>query len=174
MATAAGGEASALIEVGVVAAPFGVRGWVKIRSFMDPPERLLQHRTLQLDLRGSRTSYRVEAGGRSGGQLTAKLAGVDDRDQAIGLRGAAVCIPRSDLPRRDPKDFYRADLIGCEVENLAGLRLGVVKHFIETATQVLMVVGGEREYWVPAVPQHLRRVDLPARRIVVDWDDPAG
>jgi hypothetical protein len=33
---------------------------------------------------------------------------------------------------------------------------------------------GEQEYWVPAVPLHLRRVDLTARRVVVDWDDAAG
>jgi ribosomal 30S subunit maturation factor RimM len=46
----------------------------------------------------------------------------------------------------------------------------VVQHFVETPAQALMVVRGEREYWVPAVPQHLRRVDLTARRVVVDWD----
>jgi hypothetical protein len=34
--------------------------------------------------------------------------------------------------------------------------------------------AGTREYWVPAVPLHLRRVDLTARRVVVDWDDAAG
>jgi ribosomal 30S subunit maturation factor RimM len=33
---------------------------------------------------------------------------------------------------------------------------------------------GAKEYWVPAIPQHLRRVDLQARRVVVDWDDAAG
>ncbi len=37
-----------------------------------------------------------------------------------------------------------------------------------------MVVRGEQEYWVPAVPQHLRRVDLQARRVVVDWDARGG
>jgi 16S rRNA processing protein RimM len=65
-------------------------------------------------------------------------------------------------------------LIGCEVVNLAGVRLGKVQHFIETPAQVLMVVRGEQEYWVPAVPQHLRRVDLQARQVVVDWDDAAA
>jgi 16S rRNA processing protein RimM len=83
-------------------------------------------------------------------------------------------VPRSELPQRDDKDFYRADLIGCEVVNLAGVRLGKVQHFIETPAQVLMVVRGEQEYWVPAVPQHLRRVDLQARQVVVDWDDAAA
>lgn len=168
------GESSALIELGVVGAPFGVRGWVKLRSFTDPPERLLQHRTLQLRVGGSWAAYQIEATGRSGGQLTAKLSGVDDRDQAQGLRGAQIGVPRSELPQRDDKDFYRADLIGCEVVNLAGVNLGSVRHFVETPAQVLMVVRGEQEYWVPAVPQHLRRVDLQARQVVVDWDDAVG
>jgi 16S rRNA processing protein RimM len=163
-------EASALIQLGIVGAPFGVRGWVKLRSHTDPPERLLEHRNLQIGRQGAWRTYRIEASGRSGGALTAKLAGIEDRDQATALRGAQICVPRVELPRSDAKEFYRADLIGCEVVNLAGIGLGVVQHFIETPAQVLMVVRGEREYWVPAVPPHLRRADLQARRVVVDWD----
>ena len=166
-------ESSALIELGIVGAPFGVRGWVKLRSHTDPPERLLDHRELQLGLGGAWRAFRIESSGRSGGQLTVKLNGIDDRDQAQALRGAAVCVPRSELPQRDERDFYRADLIGCEVVNLAGVRLGVVQHFVETPAHALMVVRGEQEFWVPAVPQHLRRVDLRARQVVVDWDDAA-
>jgi 16S rRNA processing protein RimM len=125
---------------------------------------------LQIGREGAWRSYRIVESGRSGGALTAKLAGVEDRDQAAALRGAQICVPRAELPQRDDKDFYRADLIGCEAVNLAGVVLGVVQHFVETPAQALMVVRGEREYWVPAVPQHLRRVDLQARRVVVDWD----
>ena len=165
------GEPSSLIELGVVGAPFGVRGWVKLRSFTDPPDRLLQHRCVQLGLGGAWTTFMIESHGHSGGQITAKLSGVNDRDQAQGLRGAKVCVPRSELPQRDDKDFYRADLIGCEVVNLAGVALGKVMHFVETPAQVLMVVRGDKDHWVPAVPKHLRRVDLLARQVVVDWDD---
>jgi len=159
-----------LIELGCVGAPFGVRGWIKVRSYTDPPERIFEHRTPQIRQNGVIRSFLIEATGRSGGQLTAKLAGVADRDQAQALRGAAICVPRSELPARSEKDFYRADLIGCEVVNLAGESLGVVQHFLETPAQVLMVVRGEREFWVPAVPQHLRRIDLQARQVTVDWD----
>jgi 16S rRNA processing protein RimM len=163
-------DPSALIELGVVAAPFGVRGWVKLSSYTEPPERLLEHRRLQLCLGGEWRPYTVEASGRSGGQLTVKLEGVADRDAAQALRGATIGVPRGELPEREAKDFYRADLIGCEVVNLAGTRLGVVSHFVETPAHALMVLRGEREYWVPAVPRHLRRVELEARRVVVDWD----
>jgi 16S rRNA processing protein RimM len=165
-----GGDSSALIQLGFVGAPFGVRGWVKLRSHTDPPDRLLEHRSLQIGREGAWRTFRIEASGKSGGALTAKLTGIEDRDQAAALRGAAVCVPRAELPQRNDKDYYRADLIGCEVVNLAGTTLGVVQHFVETPAQALMVVRGENEYWVPAVPQHLRRVDLQARRVVVDWE----
>jgi 16S rRNA processing protein RimM len=161
---------SPLIQLGLIGAPFGVRGWVKVRSHTEPPERLLEHGNLQIGRNGAWTLYRIEATGRSGGALTAKLAGVENRDQAMALRGAQIGVPRTELPPRDGKDFYRADLIGCEVVNLQDVLLGVVQHFIETPAQALMVVRGAREYWVPAVPRHLRRVDLQARRIVVDWE----
>jgi 16S rRNA processing protein RimM len=169
-----GDETSALIQLGFVGAPFGVRGWVKLRSHTDPPERLLDHRSLRIGRGSVWQNYRIEASGRSGGALTVKLQGVEDRDQAQALRGAEVCVLRSELPQRDDKDFYRADLIGCDVVNLAGLGLGRVQHFIETPAQVLMVVRGAREFWIPAVPLHLRRVDLQARRVVVDWDPAAS
>jgi 16S rRNA processing protein RimM len=162
-------ESSALIQLGLVGAPHGVRGWIKLRSHTDPPERLLDHRSLRIGHGSVWRDYRIEASGRSGGALTVKLAGVEDRDQAQALRGAAICVPRSELPRRDDREYYRADLIGCEVVNLEGVELGVVQHFIETPAQVLMVVRGSAEMWIPAVPQHLRRVDLQARRVVVDW-----
>jgi 16S rRNA processing protein RimM len=168
------GSDAPLIELGCVGAPFGVRGWIKVRSYTDPPERIFEHRSPQFRLNGVIRTFRLEATGRSGGQLTAKFAGVSDRDQAQALRGASICVARAELPARDAKDFYRADLIGCEVVNLAGKRLGVVQHFLETPAQVLMVVRGAQEFWVPAVPQHLRRVDLAARQVTVDWSDAAG
>src|SRR5277367_6121856 len=164
------GEPSSLIELGIVGAPFGVRGWIKLRSYTEPPDRLLEHRSLQLRLGGAWRTYRIEASGRSGGQLTVKLVGVEDRDEAQALRGAQICVPRSELPPRDDRDFYRADLIGCEVVNLEGTGLGRVQNFMETPAQVLMVVRGAKDVLIPAVPQYLRRVDLQARRVVVDWN----
>ena len=74
-----GDDASALIQLGFVGAPFGVRGWIKLRSHTDPPERLLEHRSLRIGQGSVWQSYRIEASGRSGGALTVKLSGVEDR-----------------------------------------------------------------------------------------------
>jgi len=170
----AGDDSPPLIELGSVGAPYGVRGWIKVRSYTEPPERVFEKRRLQLVLRGRSETYQIESTGRSGGQLTAKLRGVDDRDQARSLTGASIVVARDELPPRAAGDFYQTDLIGCEVVNRSGVRLGVVRCFIETPAHTIMVVQGQQEIWVPAVPQHLQRVDLKARRVVVNWDEPAG
>ena len=90
-------ESSGLIQLGFVGAPFGVRGWIKLRSHTDPPERLLDHRSLRIGQGSVWQNYRIEASGRSGGALTVKLSGVEDRDQAQALRGSQVCVPRTTI-----------------------------------------------------------------------------
>jgi 16S rRNA processing protein RimM len=166
------GEASALIQLGAIGAPFGVRGWVKLRSDTDPPERLIEHRVWRLDVNGNMRDYEIEATGKSAGQLTAKLTGIEDRDAAARLRGARICVLRSELPAPGCKEFYRADLIGCEAFALDGRRLGTVGYFVETpAHAVLAIEGCGAEIWVPALPHHIRRVDLEARKIWIDGID---
>jgi 16S rRNA processing protein RimM len=125
-------------------------------------------------MRGKSETYLIESTGRSGGQLTAKLQGVNDRDQAKALTGASIVVPRDELPAQAEGDFYQADLIGCEVVDRAGVSLGTVRCFVETPAHPIMVVEGRKEIWVPAVPRHLQRIDLKARRVVVNWDEPAG
>ena len=143
-----------------VGAPFGVRGWVKLRSFTEPPDRLLEHRRLQLGLRGAWTTYRIEEQRPQRRTIDRQARRSERPGPGAGLarRPGRRAAQRAAAGRR--QGVLRADLIGCDVVNLEGRRLGVVSHFVESPAQVLMVVRGEREYWVPAVPQHLRRVDL--------------
>jgi 16S rRNA processing protein RimM len=165
------GDESALIQLGAVGAPFGVRGWIKLRSDTEPPERLFDHAVWSLGLNGSWRKYTLQSSGHSAGQLTAKLAGVEDRDAAAELRGAAIYVARSELPKRAANEYYRADLIGCEVQTHTGVSLGRVENFVETPAYSVMVVQGKREHWVPAEPHRIRSVDLVARRVVVNWDE---
>src|SRR5258707_10548625 len=103
-------ETSALIQLGFVGAPFGVRGWIKLRSHTDPPERLLEHRQLHIGQGTVWQSYRIEASGRSGGCLAGKFAGKEDWDQPQGLRGAEEVVARPRTPPPDFWGFYLTDL----------------------------------------------------------------
>jgi 16S rRNA processing protein RimM len=160
------------IELGRVGAPFGIKGWVHIESHTDPPQGLLGYRQWVLRLaNGERLARSVLEGRQHAEGLVAHLEGVDDRGGAAALTGAVIEVDRAELPRLPEREYYRADLLGLQVRNLDGTELGTVSHFVEAPAGAVMVAreAGGREHWVPAAPPHLRRVDLTAGEILVDW-----
>jgi 16S rRNA processing protein RimM len=169
------------VELGRIGAPFGLAGWLHVSSYTDPPENLLEYGEWALRPEGGeRKSYRVIQGQPHGERLVVRLEGVDDRDAAALLTGAWIEVERTDLPPTGDREYYRADLVGLEVENLEGIALGRVAYFMDAPAGAVMVVEDRgdaagapgtprREHWVLADPAHLRRVDLAAGRILVDW-----
>jgi 16S rRNA processing protein RimM len=157
-------------------------GWVHVSSFTDPPEGLLEYPEWALRPEGGeRRRRRLVEGHLHGERLVVRLEGVEDRDGAALLTGAWVEIERAELPPTGDREYYRADLIGFEVTNLEGIALGRVAYFMDAPTGAVMVVEDRkgaatgtavafrREHWVLADPAHLRRVDLAAGKILVDW-----
>ena len=170
------------VELGRIGAPFGLAGWVHVSSFTEPLEALLEYREWALrPERGERNRHRVVEGHVQGERLVVHLEGIASRDAAALLTGAWIEVERTELPPTGDREYYRADLIGFEVRNLEGAWLGRVAYFIDAPTGAVMVVedregvasetreAARREHWVLADPAHLRRVDLAAGQILVDW-----
>lgn len=159
------------VELGRIGGAFGVKGWVRLHSFTEPPEAILDYAGLRLvGPDGVEKGLRIAEAERHGRDLVVRLEGVGDRDAARSLAQAAIVIDRGLLPAAAPGEYYWHDLIGLEAVNLQGERLGRIDHFIDAPANPVMVVQGDREHWLPLVPKHLKSVDLAARRVVVDWD----
>jgi 16S rRNA processing protein RimM len=158
------------IELGRIGAPWGVKGWMHIETYTDPPEGLLEYRQWVLRLgTGERVTRRLADGHPHSDRLVARLEGIEDRDKAAALTGAVIEVDRAELPPTGDREYYRADLVGFKVRNLEDVELGTVGYFVDTPTGPMMVVQGAREHWVLAIPKHLRKVDLAAGLILVDW-----
>ena len=165
------GSGASRVELGRISAPFGVRGWVKIVSYTEPPEQILDYPAWRIDLHeGGHRELRHLEGRRHGKGLVVRLAGIEDRDQALALARQELWIERRELPPLKQGEYYRADLVGLEVVNLEGRMLGRVSHFLDAPASTIMVVAGTSEHWLPLVARHLRSVDLEAGRVTVDWD----
>jgi 16S rRNA processing protein RimM len=132
---------------------------------------LLKYRDWTLKFASGERSVRRLAEGRPHGEgLVARIEGVADRNAAALLTGARIEVQRAHLPAPKKNEYYQADLVGMKVGNLEGAALGTVSHFVDSPAGSLMVVSGQGpEYWVPARPQHLKKVDVEAGTIVVDW-----
>lgn len=159
------------IVLGRVTGPFGVRGWVKVASFTEPREQILDYPRWRADGPGGASRELRHAEGRAHGKgLVVRLDGIDDRDAAIALGKPELWVEREELPALRPGEHYQADLVGFEVVNLQGVRLGHVDGFLDLPANPVMVVAGDRERWLPVGPGQLLKVDAAAGRITVDWD----
>jgi 16S rRNA processing protein RimM len=159
------------VVLGRIAGPFGVRGWVKIASFTDPPEQILDFPLWRADQPGGGTRELRHAEGRRHGKgLVVRLEGIGDRDVALALGKPELWVERQQLPALKTGEHYQTDLIGYEVVNLKGERLGRIEHFIDLPAGAVMVVVGERERWLPTGRDRLIAVDREGGRVTVDWD----
>jgi 16S rRNA processing protein RimM len=153
--------------VGRLGAAHGVRGWLRVQSFTDPPERLFEWRRWMVGTR----EMKVQESRPQGNGWIAKFEGVEERDAASRLTGQLILVDREELPPTSGREHYRADLVGFEVKNLEGVLLGEVDHFVDTPGNAVMVTRGAREYLIPVTAQHLRRIVVSDRTLIVDWPE---
>ena len=158
-----------IITLGYISAVHGVRGWLKIRSYTEPMNALLQYQPWTLDEAGS--TAKVAASKIQPKGVIVKFDGVDTIEQARTLIGKTISVPRSQLKDLPNNEYYWADLIGLQVINLEGAELGQVRSLMATGANDVLVVAGEEETLVPFVmEQYIKTVDIPGGTITVDWD----
>jgi 16S rRNA processing protein RimM len=168
------GENKSTMLVGGISGAFGVKGWLKVSSYTDPPENIFKYSPWQLctanDGRPSRAVQLVQ-GKLHGKGLVVQLEGIDDRDGAESLKGLEIRVERQRVPEPDSGHYYWADLEGLQVRNSAGVVLGQVDHLLDTGSNDVMVVCGEARHLIPfIVGDTVLSVDLDAGFIQIDWE----
>jgi len=155
------------VELGRVIGAFGIKGWIRLQSYTDPPENILRYRRWML----AGQEWKVVDGHEQGGTVVAALEGLSDRNAAAALRGNVVEVTRSALPKVKRGEFYWTDVLGSEVVSTRGARLGTLQGLTSNGAQDVMVVMGERERLIPAVAGAIvKTVDRDTKQIVVEWE----
>lgn len=157
--------------MGRIAAPFGVKGWVKLQPYSEDPGTLMDFESWRVGRGEQYRQFSVEAVQDHGNALVAKLVGIDDRDAAYALRGQEVSVERADLPPPEDNEFYWSDLVGLRAINREGVELGKVDSLMETGAHDVLVIKGTRAHLVPFVAAFVGKVDLAGGTVEVDWGE---
>jgi 16S rRNA processing protein RimM len=160
-----------IVVLGKIGGTFGVSGWVKVSSYTDPLDNLLQYPVWQLRRGVGWAAVRVSEARVTGKGVLAKLAGFDTPEDARVLVGTELGVWRHEMPPTQPGEYYLSDLEGIEAVNVTGEPLGTIDHFRSTPSATVAVVRrqGRPEQWVPFVKERIVRIDLAGRCVVLDW-----
>lgn len=169
------------IEVGRIADAWGIKGWFKVLPYSATPEALFSSKLWYLlpAEKGPKTftgtlKVAIKEAKVHSDTVVACANEVVDRNAAEALRGARIFVARASFPAANKDEYYWVDLIGLDVVNRDDVALGRVKELLSTGAQTVLVMdyeqdGKTQERMIPFVAAYVDDVDLPARRIRVDW-----
>ena len=157
--------------LGRIVGLFGVRGWVKVFSYTQPREAILDYDRWCLKQGDAWQTTEVVEGKRHGKSVIARFAGIEDRDAAAELVGRDIAIERDDMPGPADGSYYWSDLEGLKVVHRDGTEMGRVAYLLETGANDVLVTEGDKERLIPFVVEKvILDVDLAAGVITVDWE----
>lgn len=163
------------IVIGSIVGVHGLGGWLKVRSWSDPPEQLMDYSPLIIgeSIHEAPTLKPHKKG------LMMKLPNLDDRTAVESLVGMDILIRADQLPDAGADQYYWHQLIGLTVIDQHARTLGRISRMLETGANDVMVVSRdpedsriENQQLIPYVMgQYVTRVDLDQGQLHVDWED---
>jgi 16S rRNA processing protein RimM len=153
------------LVIAEVLKPQGIRGELKIKTFTDYPEDVKAFKTVYIDDTPYKIlSFRVGTDGAA----YIGLRGIPDRNAAELFRGKLLKGERDDAPPLEEGQYYIVDIIGCTCETEDGEVLGVVKDISNFSSDIYTIEKAGKNILFPAVKGVIKRVDLSAKKIIVD------
>lgn len=147
------------IEAGEIVTTHGVRGEVKVLSWLDSPEMLCEFDRCRIEGR----EYSMDAVRVQKTCNLVKLRGVDTMEGAQKLRGKTMELYRGDI---SDELIFAAELVDVEVF-ADGASIGRIKEVLDYPGNSVYVVQGEREYLIPAVKEFILSTDLEKNQMQV-------
>lgn len=163
------------VVLGKIRGVFGVRGWVRVESFTDPVENLLDYARWRVSTRSGHRILCPQEGRWHGPGLIVQLGTEDggliaDRDAAAALVNAEICVSRTELPALPEGEVYWSDLVGLRVIGIDDEALGNVTAVLKNPAHPILQVGAEPGLLIPFVRGAIvESVDLERGEIRVQW-----
>ena len=165
------------IRLGSINGTYGLKGWVKVFSYTDPLEAILDYSPWKLRKGGAEREITIKDGQASGKRLIVQVEGVSTRDQAEDLIGYEVHVNVDAMPDLEEGELYWFQLEGLSVENSSGESLGKIAQMLETGANDVMVVDptddsiDKQQRLIPYLEGDVvKEVDQEIGVVIVDWD----
>jgi 16S rRNA processing protein RimM len=165
-------SAEPLVTVARAVKTKGLKGELVADLLTDFPDRFGQiPELIAVAPNGMRQAVSLEHHSLQNSRVVLKLAGYDSIESASTLVGYEFAVPESERVQLPEGHFYDWELEGCEVENVAEERIGVVREVMRAggAPEMLVVENAEEHrYLIPMAQSIVVEIDIGSKRIRID------
>lgn len=156
-------------QVGVITSTHGIKGEVKVFPTTDNPKRFKKNMELILDTGKEELLLTVESVKFFKQFVILKFKGIDNINDVEKYKTKSLYVTRANAVRLKKDEYYIADLIGMDVREDNGDKLGILKEVIETGANDVYVISLEngKELLLPAIKECILNVDVENRKMEV-------
>ena len=148
---------------------YGKGGFVRLKSFLDFPERYLSLKKVFLDFWGNKKIFYVEDVKNINGEVIVKFKKFDNIRDSQVLIGREIYVDENDAVSLPENNFFVHELIGSEVIAVKE-RIGTITDIIKTkANDVLVIMTNDsEEKMIPFVLTFIEKFDATKKSLVLN------
>lgn len=149
-------------RVGVYSTTHGVKGEIKVFPTTDDINRFEDIKTLYMDVKGKYLPFEVDGVKYFKNQVILHFKGVDNINDIEKYKGSDLYVSREDAIPLEEDEFYIADILGADVIEDNGNRLGELTDVLETGANLVYVVKreGAKDVLIPGIKECILDVDV--------------
>ena len=154
------------IKLGIITAPVGIKGEVRVYPFTDEITRFSAIKELEIE----NTPAVIENCRYQKDMVVLKLSVIPDRNAAEAARNKTLYLRKENLWEVPKDTYFCQDLIGMKVVSVEGEELGTLVEVIKnTAYQDIYRVEKPdgKDFMIPAVKEFIEDVNIDGKIITV-------
>jgi len=149
-----------------------LKGELKVEPITDDAERFRRLQFIFIQKDSAYQKVDVEGVRIAGRFIRLKLRECDKREDAERLKGKYIYIDRPNAAEIEKSSYYYYDIVGCEVRRLDGGLVGIITDIQNAGSCDVYVVSSEREeYFIPAVKDVVKEININRKEIIIDVID---
>lgn len=158
------------LEIGQIVNTHGLKGYLKVIPFTDDINRFETLKTVYIVFKNELIECKIQDVKYVKNMVSLKFEEIDDINEAEKYKGCYLKIDRKDAKKLDKNTYFIADLIGLNVYDENGNKLGILEDIFPTGSNDVYVVKTEdgKQILLPAISKVIKNIDVENGKIIVD------
>jgi 16S rRNA processing protein RimM len=151
------------LAVGKIINTHGIKGEVKVQSTTDDLSRFKKLKSAYID----NNEVKIVGCKLQPGKVILKIDGIDSIEEASKLKNKFIEVKREDAIKLPKDSYYAVDIIGCEVFEETGNKLGTIDDIIYTGSNDVYWIKGEKEILIPALKTIITEINIDNKKVII-------